>query len=186
MAEQSAASPNLETSSPPELIHLDPALPYRLASAAWPLPDVTRLNEAIFDNLDLDLITHLVLMSRSSDTSASATNPRRTPFRSGTFSARSPPKPCGKTENRLEVLNFIAVRRHEYVAFETQRGREQGSEEVTLNRPQPGHPIRCFWKPAREIITRQVQEYKRHPQGIDISTVGGLGNRGKDSIVRPP
>lgn len=70
----------------------------------------------------------------------------------------------------LEVLNYVPVRNIEFVGYTNkQRSDEDDTSsarvvtnviEVHFSRPQPGEPIRVFWKPARGLIVQKIEECK--------------------------
>lgn len=73
-------------------------------------------------------------------------------------------------EDQLEWLNAVRVRTREFIAFSnTSTVEDDGPNdetrriqvvEVDFLKPQPGENIKLFWKPARGIISQQVENCK--------------------------
>ncbi|KAH0601153.1 hypothetical protein MHUMG1_00025 [Metarhizium humberi] len=72
-------------------------------------------------------------------------------------------------EDQLEWLNAVRVRTREFIAFSnTSTVKDDGLNdetrriqvvEVDFLKPQPGENIKVFWKPARGIISKQVENW---------------------------
>ncbi|KAK8917136.1 hypothetical protein H634G_09251 [Metarhizium anisopliae BRIP 53293] len=72
-------------------------------------------------------------------------------------------------EDQLEWLNAVRVRTREFIAFSnTSTVNDNGPNdetrriqvvEVNFLKPQPGENIKLFWKPARGIISKQVENW---------------------------
>ncbi len=71
----------------------------------------------------------------------------------------------------LQELNYVAVRRREFIAYTTsmwraavEAGKAAGRDEkpplsvieVNFKKPQPGQPLEMTWAPARGMIAAQV------------------------------
>jgi hypothetical protein len=74
-------------------------------------------------------------------------------------------------EGRLEWLNAVRVRTREFIAFTNIQSNRVSNQdktdieeaklqvvEVDFSRPQPGEALNLFWKPARPIISKKVQD----------------------------
>ncbi|KAJ5478278.1 hypothetical protein N7530_003787 [Penicillium desertorum] len=75
-------------------------------------------------------------------------------------------------EGRLEWLNAVRVRTREFIAFTNIQSNRVSNQdktdieeaklqvvEVDFSRPQPGEVLNLFWKPARPIISKKVQDW---------------------------
>lgn len=79
-------------------------------------------------------------------------------------------------EDQLEWLNAVRVRTREFIAFSntgtikdagpTHEIRRIQVVEVDFLKPQPGENIKLFWKPARGIISQQVENCKSSLIGL--------------------
>lgn len=76
-------------------------------------------------------------------------------------------------EEQLKWLNTVQVRNREFIAFtniqidipnqeepNTGKGKLR-VVEIDFSKPQPGENLKLFWKPARGIICKKVQDCKQ-------------------------
>ncbi|KAM5383371.1 hypothetical protein ACJZ2D_002064 [Fusarium nematophilum] len=171
-------TPQLEETSaePPSQLVVNGKLPYREASASWPLPEV-QLLVSTFSKPFPDLPQRdgsQVGVARISGGRQEQVFARigvkydwNYPFHFWFFIGKMMSKALFQDDSLLDVLNYIPVNNYEFVGYVNKaRGvDDQGSKDqvnvvdVHLKRPQPGQPIQIFWKPARGLVVQKIEEW---------------------------
>ena len=109
----------------------------------------------------------------------------------------------------LKELNFVAIRRREFIAYttsvwkaaaETQKAAGKTSMdgmpppnvvEVNFKKPQPGEPIKMTWTPARPLFTAKIRQCRSaiHPTSwkhTDPKVPQGTKFAATRSTIKPP
>ncbi|KAK4039084.1 hypothetical protein C8A01DRAFT_36986 [Parachaetomium inaequale] len=159
------------------------------AAISAPVPEIRATTEERFNDFVIDGITHVVI---------SVTLPRQIDILAyvGYQYDWNRPGPCwyflgklvakgiwdGQTE--LQELNYVAVRRRDFIAYTTSKwkaaveaekaaGRAGRSPlsviEVNFKKPQPGQPLEMTWAPARAVIASQVGQMKHFSDRSDAA-----------------
>ncbi|KAM3439013.1 hypothetical protein NHJ13734_003948 [Beauveria thailandica] len=155
-------------SSAATLKELNPKMPDREAVADWVVPDITQINQDKLTDFHPSHVSHVVLIislhrQEQIMRRVGVRYDSKRPFPFWHFIGKIVSRALFGRDDGLEVMNYIAVRRTEYVAFTTRRCLDGETThvnviEVTFERPQPGSPLQCVWKPAGQLVVSKIQD----------------------------
>ncbi|OAA45794.1 hypothetical protein BBO_03435 [Beauveria brongniartii RCEF 3172] len=161
-----------ELPSSATLKDLNPKIPDREAVADWVVPDMTPINQDKLTDLHLSHVSHVshVVLIISLDRQEQIMRQvgvrydSMRPFPFWHFIGKIVSRALFGRDDGLEVMNYIAVRRTEYVAFTTRRCLDGeithvNVVEVTFERPQPGSLMQCVWKPAGQLVVSKIHDW---------------------------
>ncbi|KAM3446894.1 hypothetical protein MY3296_009259 [Beauveria thailandica] len=157
-----------ELPSSATLKELNPKMPDREAVADWVVPDITGINQDKLTDFHPSHVSHVVLIislhrQEQIMRRVGVRYDSKRPFPFWHFIGKIVSRALFGRDDGLEVMNYIAVRRTEYVAFTTRRCLDGETThvnvvEVTFERPQPGSPLQCVWKPAGQLVVSKIQD----------------------------
>ncbi|KAK7424123.1 hypothetical protein QQX98_000733 [Neonectria punicea] len=153
-------------------------VPYQESAASWVLPDVHLLGEDRFCDFDMKSISHVVLQisgGRQEQVFAQVgvKYEWNLPFPFWHFLGKMLSKALFADDSLLDILNFVPVNNYEFVGYvnkdrvvdNDQKDKDKVNViDVHLKRPQPGQPIQIFWKPARGLVVRKIEEWVKEQE----------------------